>query len=367
MEWTMVEAAVPLSAAISAFDKNRSKITGTLAIACIVLAVTCQVAMADLLDECRQGVTDVNMRACTEVITSPSFGPDEKALAYRYRGEARTNAGENRSAIADFTESIRLKKDDMSAFAGRGRANFADGNLAGSIADYSEAIRLSPGLADLYVQRGHVHIVSNHVDAAISDLTQAIQLNPSSTDALNTRGVAFVKKRDFSRAIDDYTAAIALFPFPIMYANRGFAYEAEGRQDLAIADLQYALMHDPSQVGAMDALKRLGVPPDAVTSQTNQLVRQGAALAEKSCSSCHAVGMTGVSPNKNAVEFRNYYEKQPLFVLRQPITRAIREMHDQMQDEHLKDMKATLSDNQIDMIVAYMNSLSTAKRLGSPE
>jgi len=348
-------------------------VTGTLAIACIVLAVTCEVAMADVLDECRQLAPEVNTSACTEVITSPSFGPDDKAVAYRRRGEARTNAGENRTAVADFTESIRLKKDDMSAFAGRGRANFANGNLAGSIADYSEAIRLSkatqlsPGLADLYVQRGHVYIVSNHLDAAISDLTEAVRLNPLSAEALNDRGIAYLKKHDLDRAIDDYTAAIALFPFPIMYANRGYVYEAQGRQDLAIADLQYALMHDPSQVGVRDALNRLGVPPDAVTSQTNQLISEGAALAEKSCSSCHAVGLSGDSPNKKAVEFRNYYKHQPLFMLRQPITRAIRAMHDQMPDEHAKLMTVTLSDNQIDMIIAYINSLSTAKRLGIPE
>lgn len=248
----------------------------------------------------------------------------------------------------------------MSAFAGRGRAKFADKNLTGSIADYSEAIRLSPLTADLYVQRGHVYIVSNQLDAAISDLTEAIRLNPSSAQAFSNRGVAYVKKRDFDRAIDDYTAAIALFPFPELYANRGFIYEVQGRSHEAIDDFQYALLHDPSLIGARDALKRLGASEDAVTSKANERVRQGAALAEKSCSGCHAIGTTGVSPNKNATEFRNYYQKQPLFELRQPITRSIRAQHDLMQTRNLSDLE-------IDMIVAYINSLSTAKRLGSPE
>jgi tetratricopeptide (TPR) repeat protein len=329
---------------------------GKLAIACIVLALTCRVARADdLLNKCR-----FDMPACDEIIKSPSYGSDDKALAYRYRGELLTDAGENRSAIADFTESIRLKKDDVSAFEGRGRAKFADKDLTGSIADYSEAIRLLPLSADLYVQRGHVYIVSDQLGAAISDLTKAIQLNPSSAQAFNTRGVAYVKTRDFDRAIADYTAALALFPFPVIYANRGYAYEAQGRSHEAIDDLQYALLHDPSLVGAEDALKRLGVPQDVVSRQTDQLIRQGAALAEKSCSGCHAVGTTGISPNKNAAEFRNYYQNQPLFELRQPITRAIREKHDQM-------LMQNLSDKEIDTIVAYINSLSTAKRLGSPE
>lgn len=329
----------------------------TIAIACVVLAATCRVAVADVAEECRQGDRpEVRHRACTEIITSPTFGPDEKALAYRYRGEAHTDAGDVRSAIADFTESIRLKKDNMSAFADRGRANFSDGNLAGSIADYSEAIRLLPASADLYVQRGHVYIVSEKVDAAISDLTEAIRLNPSSAQALSTRGAAYVKKGDYVRAQQDYTAAIALFPFPAIYQDRGFVYETQGMTKDAIADFRYALLHDPSLAGARAALKRLGAPADATTIEADQRVRQGKALAEKSCGNCHAVGANGISPDKNAIEFRNYYRGQQLFELRQPIARAIRGTHEAM--------KVALSDKEIDTIIAYINSLSTKSRLG---
>jgi tetratricopeptide (TPR) repeat protein len=85
--------------------------------------------------------SEAALLACTEIIMNPSFGPDEKALAYRYRGEARTNAGAVQPAIADFSESIRIKKDNTDAFAGRGRAKFTAGNRAGAIADYSEANR----------------------------------------------------------------------------------------------------------------------------------------------------------------------------------------------------------------------------------
>jgi tetratricopeptide (TPR) repeat protein len=333
---------------------------GKLAIGCFLLAVACRVAVADVIDECHQGGPEVRLRACTEIITSPSFGPDEKALAYRYLGSARTNAGDVRQAIADFTESIALKKDNMSAFAGRGRAKFADGDLAGSIADYSEAIRLLPASDYLYVLRGQVYLASGEVNTAIRDLTEAIRLNPSDPQAFNTRGAAYVKRGDLVRAQEDYTAAIALFPFPMIYQNRGFVYETQGKTKDAIDDFRYALLHDPSLVAARDALKRLGAPVDAITIETDQRVRQGKALAEKICSSCHAVGDNGVSPNKNATEFRNYYRRHPLFTLRQPITRAIRETHNQMP-------KFMYSDEEIDAIVAYINSLSTTRRLDLPQ
>src|SRR5664279_1138933 len=99
MDWTITWTYVALLAAVSASDYKRSKMRGKLAIACIVLAVTCRVARADdVAEKCH-----FNIPACDEIIMSPSFGPYEKALAYRYRGELRTNAGENSSAIADFT------------------------------------------------------------------------------------------------------------------------------------------------------------------------------------------------------------------------------------------------------------------------
>ena len=94
---------------------------GKLAVACFVLAVTCRAAVAGAVDECVPlSPSVVILRACTEIIESPSFGSDQKALAYRYRGVVRLTAGAAQPAIADFTESIRLKKEKALAFAGRG-------------------------------------------------------------------------------------------------------------------------------------------------------------------------------------------------------------------------------------------------------
>ena len=85
------------------------------------------------VDECvLRSPSVVILRACTEIIESPSFGSDQKALAYKYRGVARVGAGAVQPAIADFTESIRLKKEDALAFAGRAWARFTDKDLPGS-------------------------------------------------------------------------------------------------------------------------------------------------------------------------------------------------------------------------------------------
>ena len=329
------------------------EIKGKLAITYLALAMTCQVAVADAVTEChREFQPEASLRACNEIINDPNYGPDEKAFAYSFRGAASVDAGAIQSAIADFTESIQLKKDNTAAFAGRGRANFAAENFPASISDYSEAIRLSPASAELYIGRGHVYIVSGSADAAIRDLTEAIRLNPASARAYSERGVAYVNLGESDRAQADFTASIKILPLPEPFLNRALVHEAKGRTKEAIDDYRQALRRDPSLIEARVALRRLG---DAeATTETDQRIRDGQALAEKNWGSCHAVGNRGISPDRNAPEFRNIYRQHRQFGLRVPITRGIKAAHAQMS-------QFMSSDKEIDMIIAYISSLSTGR------
>jgi tetratricopeptide (TPR) repeat protein len=238
----------------------------------------------------------------------------------------------------------------LQAVVGR---NFFARNWIGAIADYSEAIRLSPGSADFYIERGHVYIVAKGVDAAIADLTEAIRLTPQSYQAYNERGLAYFRKGDLVRAQEDITAALARFPAPVFYANRGDVYEAQGRKRDAIDDFELALLGDPSLVHVRNALKRLGAFSE-IAIETEKRIREGEALAGKNCGGCHGVAARGFSPNKDAPEFRNIYRRHALFELRQPITRAVMAMHDQMP-------QFRLSVEEMNAIVAYINSLSTTR------
>jgi mono/diheme cytochrome c family protein len=69
-------------------------------------------------------------------------------------------------------------------------------------------------------------------------------------------------------------------------------------------------------------------------------------------SGCHAIGAK--STNGNVPMFRNLSRLYTLLALREPITRGIAAPHDQMP-------QFAVSGEQIDMIVAYINSLSTGR------
>jgi tetratricopeptide (TPR) repeat protein len=326
-----------------------------LATTLVLLAISCCPAGADLIDECRGRFRpEFQLRACSEIIMSPSFGVDAKALAYQYRGDARSNAGAFEQAIADFSEAIRLRPNNAQAFAGRARVRFSVRNFSAALADYDEAIRMTPDVADLYVERGHVYLSLGRLDASIRDLTEAIRLDPRSASAFNNRGLALRRKGDFDGAMRDYSNAIAINPaYALAYANRGYLHEAKGQSKSAIDDLRQALLLDPSLVGARDALRRLGGWP-SIANESDRRIREGRALAERNCSGCHAIGTQDKSPNSRAPEFRNLNRRHTLLALREPITRGIVALHDEMP-------RYVLSDEEIDMLVAYINSLSTRR------
>jgi tetratricopeptide (TPR) repeat protein len=325
-----------------------------IGLTCFVVLAAGNGAIADPLADCSQGRnSDVRLRACSEVISGPAYSPDDKALAYRNRGNARADAGASAQAVADFDQAIRLRPNDASGYAGRARARLALRNIAGAIDDYDEALRLTPETASLYIGRGHARFVKGDLAPAIADFTEAIRLNPKSPSAFNRRGLAYRRSGDLTRALDDYTAAIVLNPvYALAYNNRGYVYEAQGRKEDAIADFQAALLLDPSLIGARDGLARLGIP-GTLLGETEKRVQEGKALVEQNCSGCHAVGSKGTSPNKKAPEFRNLHERHPSLALREPLSRGIAAPHDEMP-------KFALTAPQIDTIVAYINSLRPA-------
>lgn len=312
-------------------------------------------AAAGVVDDCRFGMwPDIQWRACTHIVLDPTFSPGEKASAYNVLGEARTEAGALDQAIAYFNASIRLAPDNTLAFAGRALAKLTGGDVRGAITDYSEAIRIAPASVDLYIERGHAYLSAGDFAGSVRDLTEAIRLNPMSASAHNNRGLAYRKEGNSARALQDYTAAIAINPvYALAYANRGYLYESEGRKNEAIADLQHALWLDPSQSEVKAALRRVGAE-DAATQESERRIAQGRRLVEANCSHCHAIGEAGGSPNTNAPEFRNLNRRHHLLALRAPITRAIAAPHDQMP-------QFALSDDDIDMIVAYINNLAVRK------
>lgn len=320
--------------------------------ACLAVPAQTVGARADALSDCLQASEpELRVRGCTEVIAGAAYSGEHKAVAYRNRGRARTEAGAIDAALSDLDAAIRLNGADTQAHAFRALARTSRGDVDGAIADYATIIALTPRSALGYNGRGHAFLLKRDAPAAIADFSEAIRLNPQSSSAHNNRGLAHRTAGDLARAVADYTTAIGLNPvYALAYANRGHAHEADGRRTEAIADFRNAILLDPSLAAPRAALQRLG-NAGPMLEESASYVAAGKALVERHCATCHAVGASGASPLAKAPPFRTLHARHPMQSLREPLTRGIAAPHDEMP-------KFRLPDGDIDKVLAYVNSLA---------
>ena len=123
------------------------------------------------------------------------------------------------SAIADYTEAIRLDPKDPSIFLDRAGAYESKGELERAIGDYSESIRLNPGDPAARCSRGGVYRRRSEWDRAIADYTETIRLCAEKPPA-GTRSPGRVHQRHPIPAL--WTAHA--------YRDRGDVYLEQGRE-----------------------------------------------------------------------------------------------------------------------------------------
>ena len=173
------------------------------------------------------------------------------AETYFLRGNAKYELGLYHSAIADYTEAIRLKPDYALAYVTRGGAKANLKEYFAAIADYTQAIRLEPDVAGAYNNRGLAKYSLKRYAAAIADYTQAIRLKPDYARAYYNRGVAKANLKEYFAAITDYDTAIRLKPdYADAYIGRGLAKDNLKQYAAAIVDYTQAIRLDPNDAYA---------------------------------------------------------------------------------------------------------------------
>jgi tetratricopeptide (TPR) repeat protein len=136
----------------------------------------------------------------------------------------------------------------------RANAYRHSGDIDQAMDDYRLARRLAPqdpwvfdGLGTTYMQKGYY-------DDAIAELSEAISLAESSSAGSGRwagpfyldRGYAYEAEGKEDKAIEDFSAAIKLDPhYPAALGARARAYTAIGQHDHAIADLDIVVQDNP--------------------------------------------------------------------------------------------------------------------------
>ena len=196
------------------------------------------------------------MDAVTETILMANIrnkkmiSADEYALseAYCKRGDSslyefnnKSSQTDYHSAIADYTEAIKINPQNENAYSSRGNAKHNHQDYKGAIVDYNMVIELDPKNQWIYQSRGYSEVELKDYQGAISDFSKAIEINPRFDNNWTQRGMVKYELQDYRGAIQDYTVAIGMNPKEgATYYYRGNAKIMLGQKDSGCLDLSKA-------------------------------------------------------------------------------------------------------------------------------
>ncbi len=214
----------------------------------------------------QQGVPwDQQIKSCTALIESGQGNANDRALAYKNRGNAYLGQGDDDRAMIDYNEAIRLDPKFALAYNDRGSVYIDKEDPDHAIVEFDEAIRLDPKLVLAYAGRAAAYAQKGDFGRALPDASEAIRLDPKSAYAYERRGDVYTAEGDFDRAIADYNAAIRLDPkSDEAYNDLGSAYLYKGDFDPAIAHFSEAIQIDPENESAYFNRGRANFYADAI-------------------------------------------------------------------------------------------------------
>lgn len=112
-----------------------------------------------------------------------SLGKKPTTEAYNVRGIIRIQKGKIDASIDDFTEAIKLDRNNGEAFNNRAWARFKANLLRDALADAEEATKLVGDKAYAWDTKGNINEKLGNRTAAIADYRRAIELDKNANDA----------------------------------------------------------------------------------------------------------------------------------------------------------------------------------------
>jgi len=217
-----------------------------------------------------------SIKLLTERVTKEKSGEN-----YHLRGVAYLAHGQFDSAIADFTESLRLEPRNAGALNNRGQASYSKADFKSAVQDFTAAIAIEAKNPLILNNRALAYIELGDSANAMTDLQAALALVPDYAEALNNRGVVHQKLEKVDEAISDFSKALEVDPkYTDALENRAFAYLQKEDHIKAIGDLESAMNLNPNSFEAANDLAwLLATSPDATVRDTKRALT----LAQKAC------------------------------------------------------------------------------------
>lgn len=144
-----------------------------------------------------------------EVLAQGLAANPGSATLYAVRGALYLELGEYAKAIADLSESLKLK-EDPGVLVNRALAYQAFGQLEDALKDLDRAIELDPHQVAAWFNRGTVYLRMGRPEEAVRDLDRAVELAPELPGPYFNRAVARWQLGDRQGAIADMERFVEL-------------------------------------------------------------------------------------------------------------------------------------------------------------
>ena len=186
-----------------------------------------------------RGQFDSALARFTDII---KIDPSNK-YAYKLRADAYWYNGDTVAALDDYNTAIKLDSNYYSAWIGMGffKHSILNRNKE-ALADYNKAIELKPENTFLLKWRGELYLNMGDTDKAYNDLLNSINPELDREETCYDRGLLFARMDRNTEAIYDFTSAIKLNPFnPDYYFSRGVEYSKTEDYINAASDYEQAV------------------------------------------------------------------------------------------------------------------------------
>ena len=146
-----------------------------------------------------------------------------------------------------FSEILKNEPNNFAAYNNLGNIYFILGNLDSALQNYDNAIKLKKDFADAFNNKGNVLIKLNKKKDAIESYQKAIQFNKAHFQAYYNLGAALKEQKKFELAVENYKKAKKLKPdYLEVYIGLGNLYLEIKNNNLALECFEDAIKIKPN-------------------------------------------------------------------------------------------------------------------------
>ncbi len=151
---------------------------------------------------------DPRIKLITEYTAQIEAGDIDNGNIYYKRGIEYLNTKQYRSAIYDFTNTLRYTQDSAYPYYNRALAYMALDDYIDALDDLNAALKIKPDFADALNASGLANVELGNFSAALENYEAAIKFAPTLADIYFNKGTLFMRQEQYLEAKEAFQQAI---------------------------------------------------------------------------------------------------------------------------------------------------------------